>query len=129
MNETDEIRRSAAMAETCNVAADATPKQHASVPRNRVEPLYTYEIVRLATNSFAWYCGSYQCDHRIPISLSQIEAVPFLIVRHLMNDHGWMPEEVAEADPDLRYEVVNYCRAMGIEMPAWMQTGIPTKTG
>ena len=72
------------------------------------------QIVALASRALDWRCEKNACNHRIPISLDQVEAVPFLIVRHMVKDHGMRPEEVVDQEPALGKEVEEYCRGMGV---------------
>jgi hypothetical protein len=68
----------------------------------------------LMSSTLDWRCERRRRSHSISFSLDQIEAVPFLIVRHMVKDHGMTPEAVGEEEPCLAGEVEAYCREMGV---------------
>jgi len=72
------------------------------------------EITRMLTQAFVWRCSRTRCEDRVWFTGNQIEAVPFLIVRHLLRAHGLRTEQIVAAEPLLRDAVSDYCRRMGL---------------
>ena len=76
--------------------------------------LTTSEVVRMVRGMFEWRCSEKGCKHRLQFPLDQIGAIPFFIVRHMLKDHGMMPDAVVDREPALAREVEEYCREMGV---------------
>ncbi len=87
------------------------------------------QVVALKSKPVHWSCRVTGCEYRIPVKISDLEAVPFLIIRHLIKDHGMTPDEIMVFEPGLGQEVDDYCRTMGFGTPVIEQTGVPTKMG
>lgn len=75
--------------------------------------LTTSRVLQLATRRFEWRCEKEGCGHVIPFSVEQIDAIPFLMVRHMLKDHSMTPTQVVGTAPTLASEVDDYCRRMG----------------
>lgn len=82
------------------------------------------EIVALRPKLLKWSCWIRGCDHRFRFRLDELEAAPFLVIRHLIRDHGMTPAEVIETEPILAQEVRDYCRSMGLDTPVAGCTGV-----
>ena len=74
--------------------------------------LSTQQIMALKEHDYEWRCD--KCKHAIPTRLDQIEAVPWLIVRHLLGVHGMTVGDLVEDEPCLTREVRTYCADMRI---------------
>ena len=86
------------------------------------------EIMVWKTHGQKWCCPRDGCDFVARFRMDELDAVPFLIVHHLIKAHGLTSSEVIEAEPSLGQEVRDYCRAMGKEKtPATEQAGVSIK--
>jgi hypothetical protein len=71
------------------------------------ERLTTEELVDLSGKPYKWCCGQPHCRHFIRFTLDQLDAIPFLIVRHLEKIHQMTHEQIEDAQPALKKEIVH----------------------
>ena len=71
------------------------------------ERLTTDSLVELMNTPYKWCCGERTCRHFIRFTLDQLDAIPFLIVRHLEKIHGMTREQIEEVQPALKKEIVH----------------------
>ncbi len=69
----------------------------------------TAQVVALHRNIHEWCCGVVGCGFRMGVKLDQVDAISWLIVRHLIRVHGMSATEIVECDPCLASEVRVYC--------------------
>ena len=98
--------------------------RHGPMPEQRV---MTSEVMALKHQRYKWCCWMHRCNHAIPFRGDELDAVPFLIVRHFINDHGLLPDAVAPLEPVLADEVAIYCKTVDMKTPVAEQTGVSTK--
>ena len=78
------------------------------------QKLTAAQVVSLMSRTLEWRCRRKDCSYALRFPLHQIDAIPFFIVRHMLEDHGVKPEEVVDTEPALAKEVEEYCRELGV---------------
>lgn len=68
------------------------------------------EVMTLTRRAYRWSCPG--CHMRLPFTGRDVEPIPFLIVRHLVREHGISAGRIAAAEPALADEVQQYCQQM-----------------